>query len=109
MEKISRKKQTEKSGARKNVRASRVFNGLECRYLSQEARLLASSLLHSQSVSPETTERAIHQALLLGRASESSIDGETFESLVEAVAMDPSFTIPIMLLPSMPPSGNWVC
>ena len=67
------------------VSVRRVFHHMECRYLSQEARSMASCLMDSQSVPPEVTERAIQQAL------------------------DPKFKIPFVVPVSLPPSGAWVC
>lgn len=93
----------------RKVSAQRVFHSLECRYLSQEARSMASCLMDSQSVPPELTERAIQQALVLGVMSGSSIDVSTFESLFEAVVLDPAFTVPFVVPVSLPPSGSWVC
>lgn len=102
--------QTEKkASASQKVSAQRVFHSLECRYLSQEARSMAVCLMDSQSVPPEVTERAIQQALVLGVMSGSPIDASTFESLFEAVALDPSFKVPFAVSVSLPPSGNWVC
>ena len=87
----------------------RVFHHMECRYLSQEARSMASCLMDSQSVPPEVTEQAIQQALVLGVISGSTIDASTFESLFKTVALDPAFKIPFSALLSLPPSGKWVC
>ena len=61
---------------------------MECRYLSQEARSMASCLMDSQSVPPEVTERAIQQALVLGVMSGTAIDVSTFESLFDAVVLE---------------------
>ena len=91
------------------VSVRRVFHGIEARYLSPEARFLAASLMDSQSVPHETTEKALQQALMLGLASDSSIDEETFETIVEAIALDPSFRVPVLFFPFLPPTGNWVC
>ena len=93
----------------KKISAQRVFHSLECRYLSQEARSMASCLMDSQSVPPEVTEQAIQQALVLGVISGSTIDASTFESLFKTVALDPAFKIPFSALLSLPPSGKWVC
>jgi len=87
----------------------RVFHHMECRYLSQEARSMASCLMDSQSVPPEVTERAIQQALVLGVMSGTAIDVSTFESLFDAVVLDPKFKIPFVVPVSLPPSGAWVC
>ena len=97
--------------AAENGKASvkRVFHHMECRYLSQEARSMASCLLDSQSVPPEVTERAIQQALVLGVMSGTAIDASTFESLFDAVVLDPKFRIPFVVPVSLPPSGAWVC
>ena len=91
------------------VSVRRVFHHMECRYLSQEARSMASCLLDSQSVPPEVTERAIQQALVLGVMSGTAIDVSTFESLFDAVVLDPKFKIPFVVPVSLPPSGAWVC
>lgn len=91
------------------VSVKRVFHHQECRYLSQEARSMASCLLDSQSVPPEVTERAIQQALVLGVMSGTAIDVSTFESLFDAVVLDPKFKIPFVVPVSLPPSGAWVC
>ena len=89
--------------AQKNIGVRRVFHGLERRYLSQEALGLASSLLESCVVPVETTETAIEQALLLGVASESEIDVSTFEGLVKALTLNPSFRVPFVFMPSASP------
>ena len=91
------------------VSVRRVFHHMECRYLSQEARSMASCLMDSQSVPPEVTERAIQQALVLGVMSGTAIDVSTFESLFDAVVLDPKFKIPFVVPVSLPPSGAWVC
>lgn len=70
---------------------------------------MASCLLDSQSVPPEVTERAIHQALILGVMSGSSIDASTFESLFRTIVLDPKFRIPFLVPVSLPASGSWVC
>ena len=70
---------------------------------------MASCLMDSKSVSPELTERAIQQALVLGILSESPIDASTFESLVRAVTLDPAFKIPFIMPVALPPSGVWIC
>ncbi len=70
---------------------------------------MASCLMDSQSVPPEVTERAIQQALVLGVMSGSPIDVPTFESLFEAVALDPTYKVPFAVSVSLPSSGSWVC
>ena len=89
--------------------ARRIFNEPERRYLSLEARSMAYGLLDSQSVPPDVTESAVQQAVALGSLSGEEIDAQTFEALFHALALNPSFQIPIWFTSAIAPSGMWVC
>lgn len=110
------KKTTRRSGAPKGEpavqnerRAKRIFHTLECRYLSPETRSMASGLMASQNISCEVMEKALQQALLLGVACGSQTDELTFQSLLEAISLDPSFQVPVMSLPSLPGGTSRMC
>ncbi len=70
---------------------------------------MACCLLDSQSIPQDVTENAIHQALLLGYLSGDPVDESTFEALIEAVTLNPSFQIPFSATPMMSHLGSWVC
>lgn len=87
----------------------RIFHTLERRYLSPEAQGVIYSLLDAQSVSPDITENAIQQAVILGSMSGTVIDAPTFEAVLEAVTLNPAFSIPFTATFALTPSNSWVC
>ena len=87
----------------------RIFNEPERRYLSLEARLMVYGLLGSRSVPLDVTESAVQQAVILGSSSGEEIDGETFEALFHAVALNPSFKVPFWSISTTVPSDTWIC
>lgn len=97
------------SKERSNLCSRRVFHKLERRYLSPEACSLACCLMDSHTVPHDVTENAIQQAVLLGTMSGTAIDVQTFEALLEAISLNPSFTIPFSGMTSLKPSCYWVC
>ena len=86
----------------------RIFNGMERRYLSQEAQSLAYCLLNCLSVPSDVTENAIQQAVTLGSMSGVEVDEQTFEALFHAVALNPSFKLPFAFIP-LTSFSSWVC
>ena len=88
--------------------ARRIFSDVERRYIAPKALALASSLLESWAVPMETMEKALIQALVLGMASNSATDASTLQNLVDAVSLDPTFSIPLLLAPSQS-QPSWVC
>jgi hypothetical protein len=93
----------------KELSTRRIFHGLERRYLSVEARSMASCLLDSQSVPPDVTENVIQQAVVLGTMSDSQIDIQTFEALFHVVTLNPLFKIPFSAAAPLLPFNPWVC
>ncbi len=97
------------SAERKRLSTRRIFHKLERQYLSLEAQSVACSLLDAQSVPPDVTENAIQQAVVLGSMSGTAIDAQTFEALLEAVSLNPSFRIPFSVATPLTPFNSWVC
>jgi hypothetical protein len=97
------------SASEHELSARRIFNEPERRYLSLEARSMAYGLLDSQSVPPDVTESAVQQAVALGSLSGEEIDAQTFKALFHALALNPSFKIPIWFVSTIAPSGMWIC
>jgi hypothetical protein len=52
------------------------------------------SLLNSGNVPLNVTENTIQQAVALGTLNEVPVDAQTFEALLAAVTLNPSFRIP---------------
>ena len=87
----------------------RIFNGVERRYLSLETRLMVYGLLDSKSVPSDVTESAVEQAVTLGSISGEEVDARTFEALFHAVALNPSFKIPLWFVSTVASYGVCVC
>jgi len=97
------------SAPERELSTRRIFNGQERRYLSLETRSMVYGLLGSQSISPDVTESAVQQAVALGTFSGEEVDPQTFEALLHAVALNPSFKIPYWFISTDASSDTWIC
>jgi hypothetical protein len=95
-------------GEQAGFSARRILNGPERQFLSLEAQSMMYGLLNSLSVPPSVIESAVQQAVALGSMSGEKIDAQTFEALVHAVVLNPSFKIPY-LFASPVPRCTWIC
>lgn len=91
------------------IATRRVFHDLERRHLSPEALAMAYCLFEAQSVPADVTENTIQQAVLLGTVSGDPVDEATFEALLEAVTLNPSFRIPFSVASVSESVSTWVC
>ncbi|MDR3230654.1 MAG: hypothetical protein LBT65_04375 [Synergistaceae bacterium] len=106
---ISADVSSQNKGPSGNFGSRRILHQLERRYLSPEAQELAYCLLSSATVPSEVTENAMQQAVALGSVSDLIIDAQTFQALLEAVTLNPSFRIPFSVTTSLTPSSPWLC
>ena len=97
------------SASESKLSTRRIFNGQERRYLSLETRSMVYGLLGSQSISPDVTESAVQQAVALGTFSGEEVDTQTFEALLHAVSLNPSFKIPYWFISTDTSSDTWIC
>lgn len=87
----------------------RVLHDSERRYLTCEAQGVAYRYIASEEFPMELIERAIQEAVTLGKLRNASVDGPLFEVLVEALVDDRSFEFPGSESEVVYPSGSLVC
>ncbi|MCL2010953.1 MAG: hypothetical protein FWG71_10490 [Synergistaceae bacterium] len=97
------------SASEREFSTRRIFNEPERRYLSLETRSMVCGLLDSQSVPHDVTENAVQQAVALGTLSGEEVNAQTFEALFHAIALNPSYKIPLWFISTVAPSDTWIC
>ncbi len=87
----------------------RVLHDLERRYLSPDAQAKIYRYLATEEVPLEVTERAILEAVSLGRLKNAAADASLFDYLVDALLDDCSFEIPETASERLYPSSCTLC
>lgn len=87
----------------------RVLHDLERRYLSPDAQAKIYRYFATEEVPLEITERAILEAVAIGRLKNAVADASLFDFLVDALLDDCSFEIPDTASERLYPSSCTLC
>lgn len=90
---------------------ARMLDKLERQYLDIDAQGLAYRYMAMGDVPADVIEKAIQEAIYLGRMKNAQIDSLMFTALVEALLEDRTFDIhgaPMELI-NMCAGGSWYC
>jgi hypothetical protein len=103
----------EKNASRETVETPyvlrRVLHDAERRYLTCDAQGVVYRYMASEEVPSELIEKAIQEAVSIGKMRSASVDGPFFEMLVETLLEDCSFGLFSGETERVYPSGCWVC
>jgi ATP-dependent protease HslVU (ClpYQ) ATPase subunit len=87
----------------------RVLHDTERRYLDPDAQARVYRYLATEEIPLEVTERAILEAVSLGRLKNVAVDAALFDCLVDALLDDCSFEIPETASEKIYPANCTLC